>query len=125
MNPKQCWGKTLLYALLRYLAFGNLWFVLWPAVVPNVRVVRIELANQLSFFLVDLISTVGKEDYFAVNSHIHPFFKTKILSDHIAFSTTPVVDTVREIFPDVDFTVWVCDFVDNLAITIHIDLQRN
>lgn len=56
-----------------------------------------------------------------MNSHIHSFFKAKILSDQLTFSTSPVVDTVREIFTDVDLTVWICDFVDNLAITMHID----
>ncbi|WP_255418314.1 MULTISPECIES: hypothetical protein [unclassified Photobacterium] len=33
------------------------------------------------------------------------------------------MDTVCQILPDIDLAVWVCDFVDNLAITINIDLQ--
>ena len=75
------------------------------------------------FLIVDFVNAVRKEDDFAVNSHIYSFFKAKILSDNFTFSTFPVVDTwtVREIFTDIDFTVWICDFVDNLAITMHID----
>jgi len=40
-------------------------------------------------------------------------------------ATSPVVDTVCEILPYIDLAIWVCDFIDNLAITVHIDLQRN
>ena len=96
--------------------FGLFIGELRPSVVPDGGVVRPVCTNELNLLLIHFHIGGGFSlpKYFPADNKVAPLLPCEVLFNECAVNTPEVVDAVREILPDIDFPVWVRDFIYHL-----------
>ena len=90
-----------------------------PLVVANCGIVGLKGDDELDFFTIDLgiSGRFGLPKNFLPNREVATLFTREVPRDQRAAGATEIVDAVRHVLSDVNFTVRVGDFVDNFHLS--------
>ena len=96
----------------------------WPPIVPYGRIIRFEGPNEFDLFQIHFFvgSSLRLPNYFFPDSEVSHLLSCEVFLNEFAVSTAKIVDGIRKILADVNFTVWIGNFIDHfhgLHITPH------